>query len=350
MIALWAALACTSQPEDPVRQALEAGADLESCAAVAFPELAIPCRVTVAARAGGQGDVELARRACEEVPEGLWREECHFRAGEELGRAGHTDPALRFCAVAGDFARNCVTHAAWGLPADPALREAHPAAVRAAMQEFGVTVDQALAGAEPGVAQEARDTLLARAWFNLYVGSGQADPAPARLAEGEHGPHARTAFAAEAVRLLATSSAEDLERRVLAVWAGDAPVPRGEPLPPERRVGRYVSPVVPTLARGLPHAATYGGGFRLVGESPEQDLRIAALEALFFREATPAESFAARVEDPEARVALTAWKLWALTGDPDAVRAAAAQVSGEQAPLVQAYVDFALSKDLHRRR
>lgn len=344
--ALLLLLACGPEP-DPVQQALEAGADLASCEAVQFAELAIPCRVTVAARAGGLGDVALAEAACAGVPEGLWREECHFRAGEELGRAGFTDRSLRFCARAGDFARNCITHAAWGLPADPALLSLPPEAVWSAMREFGSTVDTALQGAEAGVAAEGRDTLLARAWFNLYLGSGQADPAPARLAEGEHGPHARTAFALEAVRLLAAAGEADLIAGTLAAWRGEAPVPRGEALPPNRRVGRYVSPVVPTLARGLPHAATYGGGFRLVGEDAERDLQIAALEALFFREATPASAFVPWLAHPEERVRVTAWKLWALSGEAAEVRAAAA---AQPEPLVSAMVDFALSKDLHRRR
>ena len=48
--------------------------------------------------------------------EGTWRDECHFRAGEELGRAGHTIPGLRHCGQAGRFARNCITHTVWRLP------------------------------------------------------------------------------------------------------------------------------------------------------------------------------------------------------------------------------------------
>jgi hypothetical protein len=59
----------------------------------------------------------------------------------------------------------------------------------------------------------------------------------------------------------------------------------------------------------VPAWPTFGGGVRLTVEDPLVDLRIAALEALFFRETTPAEAFLPGLEDPAGPVRWTAaWR------------------------------------------
>jgi len=340
LMALWACGA--ESPVDPAGDGLRAGGSLAACAEVAFVELAIPCRVGVAAEAGKAGDVALADEACALVPEGLWREECHFRAGEELGKAGHTDRALRFCARAGDFARNCVTHAAWGLPPEPGLSPADPTRALAALDEQLNIYTAGLNGAAPGVQGEGVDILLSRAWFNLYVGSGSADPAAARGAEGEHGPHARTAWALEFVRL-AKLPPDQAVPAALAAWRGESPTPTGAALPPGPRVGRHTSPIVAEGVRAQRHAATFGGGVRLVGENIEEDLTVAVIEALFFLEGTPPEAFVPSQDDPRLTVRLTAWKLWGLTAPPEAVKAA---ITAAADPLIAETLRLAEGKNM----
>ena len=340
LVSLWG---CGAEaPTDPAGDALRAGGSLASCAEVAFEELAIPCRVAVAAQAGMAGDVALANEACALVSEGLWREECHFRAGEELGKAGHTDRALRFCARAGDFARNCVTHAAWGLPPEPGLSPNDATKALAALDEQLNIFTAGLNGAAAGVQGEGVDILLSRAWFNLYVGSGSADPAAARGATGEHGPHARTAWALEFVRL-ANLPPEQAVEAALAVWRGEAPALMGAALPPGPRVGRHTSPIVAEGLRAQRHAATFGGGIRLVGESVEEDLTVAVIEALFYQESTPPQVFVAYHDDPRLTVRLTAWKLWGLTAPPEAVLAA---ITAASDPLVAETLRLAEGKNM----
>ena len=340
LMALWACGA--ESPVDPAGDGLRAVGSLAACAEVAFVELAIPCRVGVAAEAGKAGDVALADEACALVPEGLWREECHFRAGEELGKAGHTDRALRFCARAGDFARNCVTHAAWGLPPEPGLSPADPTRALAALDEQLNIYTAGLNGAAPGVQGEGVDILLSRAWFNLYVGSGSADPAAARGAEGEHGPHARTAWALEFVRLTQLPP-DQVVPAALAVWRGESPTPTGAALPPGPRVGRHTSPIVAEGVRAQRHAATFGGGVRLVGENIEEDLTVAVIEALFFVEGTPPEAFVPSQGDPRLTVRLTAWKLWGLTAPPEAVKAT---ITAASDPLIAETLRLAEGKNM----
>ncbi|HJN76794.1 MAG TPA: hypothetical protein QGF58_22885 [Myxococcota bacterium] len=315
---LW--LACTA-----TEPSLQGDGSLESCAAIPLEGHAITCRVQVAADAGARGDDELARAACGEIAEGTWRDECHFRAGEELGRAGHTDRSLRHCAEAGRFSRNCVTHAAWGLPPDTALRSDGHAEVAAALSEFAQVAETALEGAPEGVGPEAMDQLMARVWFNLYVGSGVADPAPTKGLEPWQAAQARTAWAIEAARL---RQGEDLA----IAWA-EGTVLRGEPLADRRNVtGRYASPVLPEEVQSHPHVATYGGGARLKVEDPETDLRIAVLEGLYFVEDTPPERFGAHEDDDIPEIRWTATKLSTLA-DPERQRSYEDPIQQEYARL-----------------
>jgi hypothetical protein len=280
------------------------------CPTLPYLELVITCRVQAAADLGRAGESDPADAVCAEVPDGTWREECHFRAGEELGRAGHTLSALRHCARAGWFGRNCLTHTAWNLPADPDIGPDTPAqTVGTAAEELDAGVQQALAGAGDGLPGEGRELVLARYGYNVYVGRGAATPAAAHL-DGPAGPTLRTGFAIEAVRLLEAPTVDG----VLAVWRGEAPVPTGDALPPRGRMGRYSQRVLSPHERGRTFAPTFGGGARLVGETPEEDVVVAALEALFWREQTPSEAFLPWVDDPREHVRWTAARLLRLAG------------------------------------
>ena len=91
MIALLWILGCGAEaPSVNVAQEALAvdPAQLSDCEAIEFAELRTTCQVSSAAHAAAMGDDQGAWDACMTIEEGLWREECHFRAGEELGRAG----------------------------------------------------------------------------------------------------------------------------------------------------------------------------------------------------------------------------------------------------------------------
>lgn len=324
---IWLLLACGGQTAEQAVADLVSDGTLDACQDMALVSAQTTCWVTAAAHAAGEGDVDSAERACAHL-DGRWADECHFRAGEELGRAGFTDPALRQCAQAGDFSRNCVTHAAWGLPRTE-LSPAEPARVGPAMDEFTAVVTGALSSAPDGVQGEALDTLLSKAWFNLYVGSGVADPTAAQGADPDWAAHARTAWALEAGRLIPLGP--DPAADVLALWAGSAPAPSGDRL--ERvEPGRYTQPLLPSGMESHPHTQTYGGGIRMVLDDPEQDLRVAVLEGLFWRHDVPASAFEPYLDDPVDAVRWTAWKLYGLTGG---------QGIEPADPMSQAYVRLA---------
>ena len=310
-------LGCTSDGPDPLQAAMEPWPEdpealLTLCAQQAFAELAITCTVQAAARLGQQGDAARAQEVCEALPAGLWQAECHFRAGEELGRAGHTVAGLRHCVQADRFGRNCLTHAAWRLPRDPALTsDADASVIAAAWDELSAQVQAVLAGAEDGLEGEGLDLIQARFGYNLYVGSGVADPAPARLPYPLGGA-LRTGFAIEAARLLSSSGPPAVED-ILAVWSGQSPPPRGAALPEHARLGRYHTPILSPYEEGAPHLPVYGGGLRLSSADGDEDIAIAALEALYWLPDTRADAIAPWVDDPRPAVRRTAARLLRLT-------------------------------------
>lgn len=332
MTLLWVLLACTTAPE-PGAPAAPAGPD---CAAEPHEELRVPCWITQAEQAAEAADPIGADAACRQVPAGRWAEECAFRAGEELARAGQVVAGVSFCARAQQYARFCLTHVSWRLTPDPGWDPSDPATA-ALPGALVTTAAAALADQTPELRQAGLADLRAGLWYRLYYGHGSADPAAARAATGEDAWAAHTAWALEATRLLAPWDApvpSDLDAQLLAAWTGQAPVPTGAPLPRERRVGRY-SPGVPPKELGQVRAfPTFGGGVRLVAEDPAVDLRIAAVEALFFRETTTAEDFLAHMDDGVAEVRWTA--AWRYVGvrrpDPGEVL----PLSDHQDPVIRA--------------
>jgi hypothetical protein len=330
--ALWICLllACAEEEEappafDPRSEALTAWKSdpidlLAQCARQPFEELRITCLVQAAANLGRDGEAEKAYNICQGISTELWREECHFRAGEELGRAGRTIPALEHCADAGWFGRNCLTHTAWNLPRDPELNPSRaPEKIETAAMELLAGVDNALAGAGDGLEGEGHDLVMARFGYNIYVGSGLSDPAPAHI-EGPLGVVLRTGFAIETARLLDPPREGNAHRpaavtveQILDVWAGRTEAPTGKNLEEGSRMGRYTTPVLSPLEAGSEYAPLFGGGLRLVGETPEEDLVIASLEALFWLPHTSAESFLPWTHDPRPRVRWTAARLSRLT-------------------------------------
>jgi hypothetical protein len=286
-------------PDDPVQL-------WERCAQETFEELAVTCRVQAAANFGAAGDTKSASAVCDEVPESTWRDECHFRAGEELGHAGLAVEGLGHCARAGWFGRNCLTHTGWRLPRDPTVHPGVPAQrIAATYSELDDRVVAALSGAGDGLEGEGRDIIRARFGFNVYVGSGLATPEPARL-PAPLGPALRTGFAVETARLLGEEASVEA---ILAVWSGERPPPEGPAVSDTATLGRYSLPLVAPAETGTPHIPIFGGGLRPVGATPDEDVTIAALEAMFWLEQTPAEVFLPHVHDARPRVRRTAARL-----------------------------------------
>lgn len=277
-------------------------------------ELDALCHVQVAAAAGRRGDVGSVGAACDRFGARtdafleLWADECHFRGGEELARAGELEMGLWHCGQAGRFSSYCLTHAAWQVP---------PTADALAEWEAW--------GAPFG--PKSVDTLRARWWFNHSYGTGRATPPTV------DDPHARGAWALEAVRLCGGNLA-----CAEAAWSSEL---TGPPLPSDRRVGRYDLPFDVPGDDDVPTVPTFGGGQRYVGSTPEEDVQVALLEAAYFRESAGAGTFVPYLDDPRPRVRWTALSRYRTLPSDDA-EATLTGLVNDPDPVVAALVDDAL--------
>ncbi len=278
-------------------------------------ELALTCRVEAAARAGRERRPDVVNAACARV-EGRWAEECHFRAAEELAKAGMLAEGLAECSQAGSFTRFCVTHVGWGVDRAPGGPDE--------TTDPGAWVVLAATMA-PEFQEQAAGTLGARWWFLRFYGSGQADPAA--VADS---PEARGAWALEAVRLAGFAGAAE-------AWA-QKKVLQGESI--TRRVGRYDTLLLREEG-DLPRVQTFGGASRLVGESATEDMEIALWEALFFEESSRGDAFLPGLEDPRPRVRYTAIRLYRIlpSSAPEATLRA---LLDDPDPIVRAHAEDGL--------
>ncbi|MCB9776991.1 MAG: hypothetical protein H6742_00330 [Alphaproteobacteria bacterium] len=323
------------------------------CATLPYPQLVTTCRVQAAARFATADRVPDAEAQCDAVPDGAWRDECHFRVGEELGVAGNIAAAARHCGQAGWFARNCVTHAAWRMRLPEGTGPTSDvAALQAEGSELLSVVEAGLSAHEDGgLVGEGRQAFLAAWGLHVYLGSGRTDPAPAQLS-GEVGAALRTGLMTEAARLLPDLSGDPVARLVEVaagreVLVGEA-LPRGLDGAGEGVAarGRWHLPVLLPHDAGLPHLPLYGGGLRLVGEDRDEDAVIAALEALYWREDSGVGLFLPYVADPRPRVRWTAVKAAALVarGDPETWAAVQAAVDGAAADAESAAIVAAVGR------
>lgn len=304
------------------------------CGALDGSAAAVPCWTGQALERAGDGDTAGALAACAAIVPALWRDECHFQAAERLGLAGAVAGAVQACAAAGRFTDFCGLHLAWwARPFPLSVRPGDPAAPAAVDAELARMA--ALAPDGPTAA-----LLAASVWFDLYYGSGDADPAAAQAADS---PLARTAWAHEAVRLGGDRGA----------WS--API-EGTPLAPRCWRGLVVDPVPDPP--GLAQVPLVHGGTRLVGQTPEEDREIALIEARFFHSGQrPAlvelDALRALLLDPRPALRGTAARVLARSrgaGDPLVqvlLRGAPATAADLRAVLSTPPVDWAADPRCH---
>jgi len=304
-------------PEGAAEQpptAVEANA---SCAALNIEEDRTLCFLEAALHAGEHATASSASSLCQSIESDLWRDECHFQVAEVLGLGGDLAAGLASCGRARRFETPCIIHWAWWarpfqLAADPSDPDAWRAIATVERE-----LEPALAQLQPRLMSQAQGQLRASLWFELIYGSGDANPTAARAAPDEHSASARTAFAAEAVRLLgAQVETVMLPRAVEQAWHGQRQIPQGAPIRPECWSGRILDPVPADLLRDGPVTPTVHGGLRRSSSDEDGDLAIATTEAIFFHQL------------PGATAALEA----ALAGDSPSLRWTAARLLPFVAP------------------
>jgi len=337
MVFLFLLTACGGASEEVAQEALKQSfSGLEECDLALFSELSTACRLTIAIESAASGDDDAARLACRAIRHEIWQDECHLRVAQELGRVGRVELAIRHCTKSGDFQEICVTQISWLHPRWDARVTTHfseesedkpgvlgpttPGAAEA-IESFTQEVKNAISTLSGDAMNRALEQVIASAWFNVYYGSGSADPGLARSAKGDHVGPAHTAFALEAVRILSsegTLSPSMMVEEIHRIWDGTARPPEGNPIDSGALKGRYSPPVTPDGTGYMKRSATWRGGRRLQGESVAEDIDIAILEAMFFNQNIPVNALTSWLEDDRDRVRWTAARLYAqLSGKDD---------------------------------
>ncbi len=107
-------LACASPTTGERYAAATAAPDFEAgwtaCGGIEDADLRADCRQNVAVRFAKFDH-------CDQLPEGVWRQECWFAAAEHLARQKDRVGAIEVCAKTG-FTRNCEAHVLDGLAMD----------------------------------------------------------------------------------------------------------------------------------------------------------------------------------------------------------------------------------------
>jgi len=255
-----------------------------SCAALTIVEDRTLCLLEAALHAGEHSTASSASSLCQSIEPDLWRDECHFQVAEVLGLGGDLAAGLASCGQARRFETPCIIHWAWwARPFQLTLEPSDPDAWRA-IATVERELEPALAQLQPRLSSQAQRQLRASLWFELIYGSGDANPTAARAAPDDHSASARTAFAAEAVRLLgAQVETVMLPRAVEQAWHGQRQIPQGAPIRPECWSGRILDPVPAEQLRDGPVTPTVHGGLRRSSDD-DDDLAIATIEAIFFHQ------------------------------------------------------------------
>jgi hypothetical protein len=177
-------------------------------------------------------------------------------------------------------------------------------------QENQTALLSALHQIEPDHQKEAEMNLLARYGYTIYLGSGIIDATPSYYKD-KLGISFRTGYAFEWVRLHSPNTDLSLEE-LLHDWKSLRSFKGDSDLQAFKKGRTYQAKISP-FEHDIPRIHLYGGGQRLISKTIEVDLKIAGLEAFFWRAQTPASFFEPYILDSTKEIRLTATKLFILS-------------------------------------
>ena len=269
-------------------------------------DLAPICWVQAAAVLAQNNREPEAAKICADLT-AIWKQECHFRVGEELAAKGELPMGIQHCILSDQFAQNCITHAMWrtsiatDLNSNMATKD-----IQNAFVELKGNIEAKLRDASPSLRHQTIDNLMPQFAHSMFVGSAIANPKLAHLS-GDEGVWYRTAFAIEAARILWQKSDFSIAQ-IIENWKTQTTI-TGLPSPEQAFKGRYRPTRISPMEEAKKRTIGFAGGSRLVGDTPEEDIVIAALEGAFWVEDTPPDVFLPWLDDSRENVHLTAAKL-----------------------------------------
>ncbi len=137
-------------------------AGLESCDQIQAPALRSEC-VAFLVRDHGRAQPELAYTSCEELPSGVWRDECFFLLADTLIDARNPAQTAPICQQAGRYFQPCFMH----------LLKAHAGVLRAELPHG--EAHSAYAAAISLAGTQAPKDFQHRAWSVFFRSAGGPD-------------------------------------------------------------------------------------------------------------------------------------------------------------------------------
>ena len=290
---------------------------VERCDKENIVEMQIICRVQAAADFGKINKEKRGDETCNKVKPKIWNEECHFRLGEELASYGNLMAGFSHCSRSGFYAKNCFKHISqnWrhsftldktNLNSIEDLQDIHTNLIEKAQKNIFDIPEE--------LERSILQNLTAQFGTYIYLGNGSLEISPINIT-GFLGAALRTGYAMEAARLLNKSRKASVEN-IIEVWKNPTTVK--VPLRDKSSLhGRYQSGLISPYEYKLPKIELYRGGTRLISETPEEDITIAALEAMYWLENTPSESFIPWLKSESLTIRLTAAKLLRFSMTPE---------------------------------
>jgi hypothetical protein len=322
---------------------------VQRCNNESLEEFKITCRVQAAALFGMRGEEASGASLCQQINDVLWQEECHFRLGEELAVSGNLTAGLRHCALAGRFSQNCLTHAIWRNPQSIQFPSKNGAQkILNSYQEWQSAAQSSLQELPHQQQIAAMEDLNARFGYSVYFGTGELYPEPAHLS-GPLGTSLRTGFAMEAARLFSFEKKVSIER-IITLWESGKTY-KGEATNNAYKQGRHYPAILSPFEKEVPKINIYGGGKRLVANTPKEDIIIAAMEAMYWLEDTPPEIFLPWIDHSSGPIRWTAVKLLRLCHSKDfAWENTFNQILQNGDPAAKWHIHDAIKKTTHIKR
>ena len=324
---------------------------LKRCEKEEIKELQIACRIQAAANFGAINEEHMGVDICKKIEPKVWNEECHFRLGEELAYSGNLMAGYFHCSMSNHYAENCFAHIKSRREEILAIKwsEKDKHSIEG-LQEIHLKLIEETKDNIFNVSKKLKTSLLAdltsQFGISVYLGRGSLDISPTDT-RGLLGASLRTGYAMEAARLLHLSGKASVEN-IIEAW--------NEPTRIDTVAtktitlhGRHHSGLISPYEKNLDKINLYGGGTRLISDNPQEDITIAALEAIYWLEETPGESFIPWIGNQSDLIRLTAAKLLRLSMTPELSKSPQLiQATSKADRKVQWYFKQNLSKKKHR--
>ena len=287
---------------------------LQQCEKELVSEVQTICWIhaaTVLIQEDPKGDVSAA---CNNITEELWRDECYFRAAEELSILGRWQEGIRACRLSGRFEYDCIKHSYWREPfKNVPPNDAPLSDIKAEFEKIRSDTSVLLKGLPTATYNEGIANISAQFAHSLIVGKGRAR-ADLAHEKGEFGAFFRTVYGIEGARILSARRELQVDA-IVQSWEEKKDIV-GIKSRRKSFTGRYYHNKRSKQERALSSIVSFGGYTRIQSKEPNIDITVAALEGIYSLPSASSSLFKPYINHQHPEIRLTARRLGKATRSP----------------------------------